>query len=121
MNLGGVLMQDYRRIRLTDWLINLTDETYHIYDDASGRIITLEPKQGYRLPPDEGKVTVHYIVTEDMLDAIKCSNCLGRFAVITDQSSGRDGIMIAHLVWAKDPKIVVRLRKSAHGLLTHHR
>ncbi|MBQ2695114.1 hypothetical protein IJG04_00530 [Candidatus Saccharibacteria bacterium] len=106
-------MQKYRQTLLAGRLINLTDKPFHIYDDTSGDIVEAKPERGYHFSPEERDMTAYYVINKKMFNKIKISKCcLEKFAVIDDQSRGRNNVMIAHLVWAGDPDITVRLHKK---------
>ncbi|MBQ2660634.1 hypothetical protein IJF93_00980 [Candidatus Saccharibacteria bacterium] len=110
-------MQDYQLDRLTNKLINLTDEPVCVYDETSGAIVEFAPDDNESCALC-GSTIAHYVVTEEMFNPDKCSGCcLKNFAIVVGRSHGRNGVMISRLVWAEDLKKTVRLHPNAHKIM----
>ena len=118
-------MYNYKNTRITDDLINMTNKPVALYDDRTGEIIRFDPKS-VNLPvrPVEDlhrRKIVHYIVDEGklrMLNALERS--LDDIAIVNSKDLGRDGVEITKLVWAKNPKIPIRLMEGAHSAAFVH-
>ena len=107
-------MRNYKGTRLSDDFVNMTDRVIHIYNQASGEIIVFTPST-QKLPPApieiiDGAKTIHYIFEpEDIISLEKIGRELDDIAIVSDESYGRNGIPIAHLIWGRNPNISVCL------------
>lgn len=116
----------YKHTRISDTFVNLTDETIHTYENASGTIWKFEPEKSHAIPPAPAPISdsepiVHYIVDQEVVDSLKASGRpLDDIATIRHQVGGRNGVEISYLAWAKDPQIPVCLYDGAHSANFHH-
>lgn len=110
-------MRDYSRIRLSNFLINLTGTDIEMYDDVSGTIYDF-PACDSDIPetPTKHRIdspTYHYVVTEDRAkELIESGRPVYDIAVLKSIGTGRDNSKIATLYWATNPEIPVILYKS---------
>ena len=116
--LGG-RMHDYSNCRLSDQLINLTDQILCGYEESTGEIIKFIPPNNQKLPEqpshEPNSPITHYILEKD--DAIKLARTgrpLDDIAVIYDAGYGRGGIKITYLHWGNNPNVKVCLYKDAY-------
>lgn len=101
-------------VRLSDGFINKTSQDINIYEQSSGRIRTFSPSMQLlpRVPnrAQDGPV-VYYILDQHEVERLRDDGrSLYDVAFVDRISYGRNGIPIAYLVWAQDPKVSVRLR-----------
>ena len=109
----------YKRVRLSDMFINLTDETIHTYENTSGTIWNFvpEPREIPLTPASlsEDKPIIHYIVNRRIVHALQAfGRPLDDIVVIDHEHRGRSEIKVSYLAWAKDPTIPVCLYDGAH-------
>lgn len=112
-------MRDYSNYRLSDQLINLTNQIVCVYEESTGEIVKFIPPNNQKLPEqpshEPGSPIVHYILEED--DAIKLAHTgrpLDDIAVVYGVNYGRDDIKITYLYWGKNPDARVCLYKDAY-------
>lgn len=109
----GLLERSYAK--LTNHIINMTDEPFKLYDDFTGEIITFFPNMR-RFRWKDAKivfpVNACYVFKSDMIDEIEWFKKNHRnVAVIYKKECGRDGIEVTKLVLAADSKDSVYYRK----------
>ena len=87
--------------KTTDHIINMTSEPIHLYEDASGKIVTFFPsvrsfcnKRIERVFPK----SAYYVFTPDKTDDILWFlNYCGNVAVIVGSGVGHDGVEVVNL------------------------
>ncbi len=109
----------YFNTRLTNSIVNLTDEAISLYEETSGKIKTFHPAKeempGKSVFFENGAPAFYYVVNQEKLDEIKQScRRLDDVAVIDHFSVGRNNRAIVYLNWAKCPKVKIRLHNDAH-------
>lgn len=108
-------MRKEKNVKWANRFVNMTGEVFSLYSDGSGDIYTFYcDDRGLSLnrsPLGNREFsTVFYVVDEVMVDYIRRSGgVLDSIAMIRQKTTGRGGVEIAHLVWAKNPEIKVRL------------
>lgn len=93
-------------------LVNLTDQTIHVYEKSSGTIVTLEPsqKQLPETPQDDLDETMYIVNQKVVRKFIDTANrAVSDLAIINHQDTGRHNIRITYLIWAEDFKTDVIL------------
>lgn len=114
-------MGRYKNVRLTDNIVNLTNEPIALYEDTTGEIKSFEPiktePKNENLPEifnDDNESITYYVVEDETLGLLKKFGCrLENIAIIDCSSRGRDDITVVRLVWAENPKVRVRLYEGA--------
>ena len=93
-------------------LVNLTDQTIHVYEKSSGSIVTLKPSQK-QLPetPQNDLDKTMYIVNQEVVRRLidSANRDVSDLAIVYHQDNGRHNIKITYLVWAEDFKTDVIL------------
>ena len=93
-------------------LVNLTNETIHVYEKSSGKIVTLEPSQK-QLPetPQNDLDKTMYIVNQEVARKLidSANRSVSDLAIVYRQNNGRHNIKITYFVWAEDLKTDVIL------------
>ncbi len=113
-------MNRYANIRLSDWLINITNQEIYVYDVCTGDICEFAPIKGVlpESPEMENGLIVHYIVDKKMAEQLReVGRSLDDIAIVKSSASGRDGFIITQLAWGNDPKMSVELFYDAHKFL----
>lgn len=93
-------------------LVNLTNETIHVYEKSSGKIVALEPSQK-QLPetPQNDLDKTMYIVNQEVARKLigSANRDVSDLAIVHHQDNGRHNIKITYLVWVEDFKTDVFL------------
>ena len=93
-------------------LVNLTDQTIHVYEKSSGSIVTLKPSQK-QLPetPQNDLDKTMYIVNQEVVRRLidSANRDVSDLAIVYHQDNGRHNTKITYLVWAEDFKTDVIL------------
>ena len=96
-------MCHYKRIKVADELINLTNETINVYDQYSGEIVEIAPvsQELPELPKNDSRI--YYILERKVASRLrKTRRPLDDIAIAEHKGPGRDGFMITSLTWGKD-------------------
>ncbi|MBR0480122.1 hypothetical protein IJJ49_02595 [Candidatus Saccharibacteria bacterium] len=119
-------MDKYSHIRLSDDLINLTDQKVCVYESSSGEIREFPPSDlelpSFPIAVEAGQPTTHYILSREMAQRVKQSGRrLDDIAIVKNASLGRNGATITYLVWGMEPETRLELYDRACELCVQHK
>ena len=110
-------MRVNRDVRIAGRIVNLTDETFRLYDNATGDILEFSPEER-QLPKTPtysmGEAPkVYYVVSrEDFASINKSGRKIEDIAIVQVTCTGRGGVLVSFLVLAKDESVSVRYESS---------
>lgn len=110
-----LIINDDEYTKISDGFINLTDETLHLYEMATGIIWTFPPSTE-KLPasPDsESKSSkIYYILDQAEIEEVRQRGRSLTDIVFVDQKlHGRNHVQIAYLKWAENSESNVIFRR----------
>ena len=110
-------MQNRKKLRLANSVINLTGKDFSMYDDVTGDICSF-PTCDFEVPERpttfmRGHQVFYYVVREEIAKMlIDSGRPVYDIAVLQGIDTGRDGAEIATLYWAENPEFKVRISRN---------
>ena len=108
------MIKKYRFEKKANKIINVTNQTFYVYEDFTGKIRMINPSNEEEAAVEKDErddPKTYYAVTEETARAIRMTGGeLDRIAIVSKKKdTGRHGVKITRLVWAKNPEIKVCL------------
>ncbi len=107
------MIRDRMKFKMATDVVNLTGTEICMYDDVTGRIERFDPVQLAGVRGDMDSPNLYFAVNDfgEACELCRFGKELDNVAIVSHKRCGRGGCIVSYLVWAKNPRVGVLLRR----------